>query len=433
MRKRSKVFLLRILKKVTFPIITIVIIGISFVPTVFHLKYYVFAFCLFALPFICTFSYKGAGIFHPGDLPLFAFLLLSGINVFFARDLYVACHAYLTITLPLFCLYYTLATGIIYMKEFTILSKVICISSILVGSYALFECFFSTNPIYEKMLPNEMFNHYIKIFTRPLSTQGNPVVLGTYMLGSLAFHIPMLHVKKKKWWIAGFIGIIVSIVVILETLSRQVFIGLIGMGVVYYILRRKYKLLVSISCVFIALIIICSLLPHPFNRFGVQGLFSNRARGIISDYRLDRCVMTGKMLKDKPFTGIGLNHFRILFDDYYSGKDSRNSFEFMIADNMYLTIAAETGIFGLLGFIALLLSIFFKIQKVFAVFSADRYNRVVFTALVSCLCGILLNMAAYELFYWPNQYVFLCLLIGFVEGLYRHTSKKRLSIQQRSS
>jgi hypothetical protein len=33
--------------------------------------------------------------------------------------------------------------------------------------------------------------------------------------------------------------------------------------------------------------------------------------------------------------------------------------------------------------------------------------------------GLLVNAAAYELFYWPSQYMFFCIYIGLIEAFFR--------------
>jgi len=116
------------------------------------------------------------------------------------------------------------------------------------------------------------------------------------------------------------------------------------------------------------------------------------------------------MLKDKPFFGIGLNNFRGRFDDYTRSK--RNTpHEFKIADNMYLTLLAETGI---IGFSSFLVFIFLLFRRGFMSLRhlKDSRKKDLLLVSMSALTGLLVNMAAYELFYWHNPFALFCVLCG---------------------
>ena len=50
-------------------------------------------------------------------------------------------------------------------------------------------------------------------------------------------------------------------------------------------------------------------------------------------------------------------------------------------------------------------------------------NRQQLSLLFSAMIGLLINMAGYELFYWPNQFIYFCILVGFIEAyLQSHTN-----------
>ena len=110
------------------------------------------------------------------------------------------------------------------------------------------------------------------------------------------------------------------------------------------------------------------------------------------------------------------------FYEYYAGT-GRELYEFMIPDNMYLTFLAETGIIGTSGF---LIFIFFLLKRGFKSFkeSVDENKKEILLICLSALIGLLVNMGAYELFYWNNPYILFCLICGFIQGaiknLYEH-------------
>ncbi len=91
----------------------------------------------------------------------------------------------------------------------------------------------------------------------------------------------------------------------------------------------------------------------------------------------------------------------------------------MIADNMYLTILAETGLAGSIGFIVL--------AGWLLVGAARRLRRsprpppaqLRLALCTMALIGLLVDMAGYEFFYWPNQYLHLMCIVGCMAALFR--------------
>jgi O-antigen ligase len=201
--------------------------------------------------------------------------------------------------------------------------------------------------------------------------------------------------------------------VIILTFSRGVFLGFMVMLFFYLWQEHKTKLLKVFALCLVAVIIFCSFQKNVnLTRFGFQRLIAGSYDSILSEYRFERVKMTARIFKDHPFLGIGFNHFRIRFNEYCSPGNSNEIYEFRIPDNMYLMFLAETGLIGSIGFL-LFIGFLLKsgLKKVKP--RLDSQGQVIFVSLVA-LIGLLINMGAYELFYWWNPYLFFCLLCGFV-------------------
>lgn len=78
----------------------------------------------------------------------------------------------------------------------------------------------------------------------------------------------------------------------------------------------------------------------------------------------------------------------------------------MIADNMYLTILAETGIIGFLGFCIFIFLLLRRGWMKFNKLSDNPGRKWLPMVGLMAFIGLLINMAGYELFYWINQYMF---------------------------
>jgi hypothetical protein len=83
---------------------------------------------------------------------------------------------------------------------------------------------------------------------------------------------------------------------------------------------------------------------------------------------------------------------------------------------MYLTLAAETGMLGFFGFFIFIYAVFRQASQAAIAFASAAKERLTLITLVAGLIGILVNMGAYELFYWPNQYILFCILIACIVG-----------------
>lgn len=409
---------MQILKYINTSLVIVLFAWISLIPAPLQLKYYIAINILLLLVFIGLWLRRGNSIFRRSDLLLGFFLIVIGLNVFFAQQRNVALGFYLNIVLPLVSIYYIASESFSKETPFSVLAKTISIFSILVALFGVLECIFKFNPIYKYLIGNSYYKRYITGFVRPMSTQFNPVVLGSYLVASLPFNFLLFKQDKSLWKILGAVGIVLNTVVIILTFSRTIFLGLIGMIVFYLFLGKKFRALL-IFCIFILILtFLLTYLPYPLNRFGIN-LMTIGNCGMVSDYRFERVAMVGHIIKEHPLVGIGFKHFRIRFYEYYPGKDTV-PYEFMIPDNMYLLILSETGIIGFLAFLLFIFSIFKKAYRKLKILSDAPQKKQQLLLVLSSFVGLLVNMGGYELFYWPNPYIYFCILIGLIEANYRN-------------
>ena len=129
--------------------------------------------------------------------------------------------------------------------------------------------------------------------------------------------------------------------------------------------------------------------------------------------------MTKRIVRDHPFVGIGFQHFRSRFFEYYPGRRKDIPYEKRIADNMYLTILAETGIIGFVGFLIFLFSLLKSGWRHLAEFNMVSQKRWQLLVSLMAFIGLLFVMCGYEFWYWANPYLYFCLLIGCISAFGR--------------
>jgi len=354
-------------------------------------------------------------LFSLRDRPLWLFLICLSVGMVPAIDKNLALRTYFYLAITFFLVFYIGKGLFVSEKDRITICVIICICSGLVAFIAILELYFGKNIIYENFIANPFYVRYVKHYPRPMSTQFNPAVLGSYLLGCLPFSFGLL--KNKYLRLLGILTSILCVIVIFLTFSRGVFLGLLALLFFYlWKIHKKRLFFTSIVCLAI-LMAACSFSKNSnLYRLGFKRMVSGSYDSVVSEYRLTRLKMTFRILKNYPFIGIGFNHFRLRFKEYCDKKDINELYEFMIPDNMYLTFLAETGIVGTTGFLAFICILLKRGLKQLRK-SEDEDKKKILVIAISAFIGLLVNMGAYELFYWNNPYILFCLICGFIAGV----------------
>lgn len=125
------------------------------------------------------------------------------------------------------------------------------------------------------------------------------------------------------------------------------------------------------------------------------------------------------IIQDHPLVGIGIGNFYEAFTGYvFKHPELSVGWVTYGAHNSYLTIWAETGIFGIVSFIAIILvSLKFGIYLI-KVKRDDRYMFWFGLAFLSSITGFALNGLTSNNFHHPQPAVFFWLLLGLQLSLY---------------
>jgi O-antigen ligase len=340
-----------------------------------------------------------AGLFNAENKPLaivtYRVFLLIFLFIFFIGERFARCES-----------------------NFDTIVFVISTCSGIVALLGILELTFGKNIFYEGFIANPYYERYSKFFPRPMSTQLNPAVLGSFLLGCLPFNFYNFRNKLIYRRLLSLVFSLLTVLVILLTYSRGAFLGLVAMALFYLLASKRKKIFSSILVLVFFFILSCTWIGDPnINRFGFKRLLAGSYDSVLSEYRFKRVAMTTRILKDHPLFGIGFNHFRVKFNKYCTPEDiGQETHEFMIPDNMYLTFLSETGIIGTAGFLILVFILLKKSLKAFLKEGNKNKDHMLLISL-SAWVGLLVNMGGYDLFYWNNPYVLFCLLTGFIQGL----------------
>lgn len=295
-------------------------------------------------------------------------------------------------------------------------------SSVLVSLYGIYQNFFSVADT--TWQDTEMFSD---ISGRVVSTLENPNVLAEYLIMILplaiaGFLISKTAVQKLCYlFCAGILG-----ACLIFTWSRGAWLGLLLAMMLFFLMYSKKVLVLGIF----------GILAIPFLPFVLPASIMNRFLSIgnlgdtSTSYRVHIWEGVTAMLKDHFIGGIGVgaDAFGEVYPRYaLSGIETAPH-----SHNLYLQILVETGIFGFILFLVLLL-IFVKRSFTFYAKPLPLRERAVPAAL---FCGILAVLAQGMTDYiWYNYRVFLMfwLLIGFFAAVCRTTEADHRDILQKAS
>ena len=219
----------------------------------------------------------------------------------------------------------------------------------------------------------------------------------------LAMLIPLdlaLFLNAKTWrgklWSA--VALIPCVAAIGYTYGRASWIGL-ALAVVIFLAFQNWRL---VPVIIVLGLLAIPLLPETiYNRILTIGNMEDSS----TRYRFAIWEATGNLMRDYWYRGVGLGNdvMSKVFEQYPTMYDGNYPIH---THNNYLQMWGETGILGLISYLALLLSQLKGSIRAFH-YGADRRVKNVLAAAVSGFCGILvIGLAEYTWFYPRNMFIY---------------------------
>ncbi len=129
---------------------------------------------------------------------------------------------------------------------------------------------------------------------------------------------------------------------------------------------------------------------------------------------------TINMIKHHPFIGVGLNTFTKNYGKYKTEQAEKyaHTADTIYAHNIYLQMAGETGLLGLVAFLLFLFQVFRqafnKLRKL-----NDKYLKIIGLSLIACIIAFLVNGLTETSLYYPRVVMVFWYLIGVSLSLNR--------------
>lgn len=186
-------------------------------------------------------------------------------------------------------------------------------------------------------------------------TVGSPNTAGAYLSLLLAFAAGLLLTQTKfaHKWLALTVLAFGSVALIL-TFSRGGWIALATAAVlICFFIWRQHRHSLKVP---LRIFVLLGIIYLPFHHVISARMFGDDKGSAESRIPLDNLAF--RMIADHPIFGIGANNFTAVMDHYLT-SEFRSEWLYTV-HNTYLLIWTETGIFGLLAYLAFLLGTLHK-------------------------------------------------------------------------
>ncbi len=195
--------------------------------------------------------------------------------------------------------------------------------------------------------------------------------------------VSLWHLGVSRMFISVALGVILLITcsTLILTQSRSAWLGaVVGLLILGLWYNRWFGLTVPLAA-------IASYLVIRYNVVGIANVVWTPAVAMRFQGRLDIWQQSIDMIRDFPFTGIGLSNFPYVVLNYPAFLGKPGDWEFH-AHNIYLQVALDLGLPGLAAYLALMV--------IFALISWRAYRRLKGKAERALVAGLFCGVLAYH-------------------------------------
>jgi O-antigen ligase len=284
------------------------------------------------------------------NLPLLLYLVITAVSVGVAQDVSLSLFE-VTLLLEASLVYFYVANNVRSRQDVVYVVSLLMIACLLV-SLANIVLQFTGMPstIWGAPTQIQIEADPRQSFMRVGGTIGSPNFAAAYFSISLACAASILFAnlgRGLKWLaiaVLGFGGI-----ALIFTFSRGGWVAAaLAVSLICLVGYRQRGFSLKVP---IALILILGLLCLPFQNVISARLLQDDKGSAQSRIPLMKLAL--RIVEDNPLLGVGANNFTVVMDRYLT-SDFREGWLFAV-HNKYLLVLAETGIVGLLAFLAFLL------------------------------------------------------------------------------
>ena len=268
--------------------------------------------------------------------------------------------------------------------------------------------------------PSQLF------YGRPSGTIGHPNGYGIFLSATLPVALALLFLEIRGLYkslvgvvlCVGFLGLIFS-------LSRGAWLAFLVASIavlVFAIRRRRRNLQIAVVGSGSILLVLLVLIFSQRDLITARLTSSQANESALGRIPLAQGAIA--MIQDYPILGVGLNNYSLLMPKY-DPIDFAKQGKIVIVHNIFLLIAAETGLVGLAAFLWFLASLFVQAKRL----NSQAPNDIVWLAGVGAFAGFAAltvhGMVDYDLLANVTVFRVLWLFAAIVAGLSAYAGRER--------
>lgn len=315
----------------------------------------------------------------PFDIGIALLIVLSASSIWASPDREFSFYNYYNLMGRYILIYYLAVNNIRSSDQVKRLVWAMLTSAVVVSLYGFHQYFFGANVSAMEWVDGEQFPD---LKMRVFSTLENPNLLAGFLVTMMAIASGMGYKSdtvKSKMIFASLVILFGGCLVL--TYSRGAWISLLAIIGMYGVLcnRKIFWLLLLLPVI--------GLFAHDALLERLMSIMNPTDTS--STLRLALWESTIAMIMDKPFFGIGWGAYWMVYPDYDFFINNANT-KIFHAHNMYLNIAAEIGIPGLLTFLSMMYGhVRLALSSIGG--AAQHWSSGVMLGIVGAICGLIVN------------------------------------------
>lgn len=315
----------------------------------------------------------------PFDIGIALFVLLSAASIGASPDKGFSFYNFYNLMGRYVLIYYLVVNNITSTAQIKRIIRVMLLSALVVSLYGFYQYLFGVNILVNEWVDGAQFPD-LKV--RVFSTLENPNLLAGFLVTMMAIAAGMGYKSDTmKGRILLFALVAVFGTCLIFTYSRGAWLSLLAVIAVYGMLCNR-----KIFWLFI-LLPIAMLCGHDAVLDRIMSI--TNPTDTSSTLRLALWESTFAMIMDKPLLGIGWGAYWLVYPEYDFFLNNAN-IKIFHAHNMYLNIAAEIGIPGLIVFLSIMYG---HVRLALSVIrgAVECWSAGLMLGIVAAIVGILIN------------------------------------------
>lgn len=345
------------------------------------------------------------------NVPLLLYLIITAVSAAVAQDVSLSLFE-LALLLEACLIYFYVANNVRTRREVLFVVSFLLIGCVL-ESVAMIVLQFTGMPSTIWGLPTQIQVEADPswAFMRVGGSVGSPNFAAAYLSILLASAASVMFAsvgRAQKWLAIGVLGL--GGVALIFTFSRGGWLATaLDMALICLLCWRRRGLSLKTP---IVLILILGMLSLPLQSVISARLFEDDKGS--AESRVPLMKLAFRIIEDNPVLGVGVNNFTVVMDRYLT-SDFREGWLFAV-HNKYLLVLAETGILGLLAFLAFLLDALRKGWQCWAI--QDSLLSPLALGIMAGIAGHMVHMTVDVFRGRPTQQL-LWLLAGLLAAMHR--------------